>query len=194
MVGSVFDDFREKDPNTFDKFYRKFSDYVIWYFYLRTGDMNDAEDLSQDLWLRVYRKSHTFGGDTYAEFFQWMRRTAARLLLDRGRPRPGPLPEDLQVVRDLSPDECVSARETAEQIVRTLSGLSQADQDLVILVFQQGFSRREVASLLRVRIHRALKRCGHLLRATHLNIRGDMLPAQVGKVLSLAFECLAGRE
>src|SRR5277367_29154 len=66
-----------------------------------TGNVSDAEDLVQEVFLQVYRKISTFRGD--AKFGSWLHRVAVNLALMRFRRR-RPREVSLNAPRTLNPD------------------------------------------------------------------------------------------
>jgi RNA polymerase sigma factor (sigma-70 family) len=196
----LFQDWREKDPNAFDRLYRRFYRWCLTYFFGRTGDWQLSEDLVQKLWLRLYQTTHVFKGDSPGQFFQYIRKAAYRLVIDEGLPHPPKTVSVEQEILDESglpgrDDIKTRAKELAEDLIHAAFALPAGQRDLILLFFAEGMSRKEVAHLLdtteaavSARLHRALKRYGQAVSRLFPEVRPDMLPAEWGRALSLAFE------
>jgi RNA polymerase sigma factor (sigma-70 family) len=134
--------------------------------YRLTGNRSDAEDLTQEVFVRVFRSLHTF---TPGTFEGWLHRITTNLFLDQARRRarirfdplgdedttrlPGRLPApDHQVLDTLFDDDVEAA----------LASLTPEFRAAVVLCDVEGLTYEEIADVLgvklgtvRSRIHRA---------------------------------------
>lgn len=124
---------------------------------------DDARDLSQQAWIKVWRKLHTFKGD--ADFYTWLYRLTTFVGLDyirkRNRKRESELPEGLEPERDLDaliapsvssrPDEAAQADEIRMEFERALSGLTAEHRTALILREVEGLSYDEIAKVMKCR-------------------------------------------
>jgi RNA polymerase sigma-70 factor (ECF subfamily) len=140
-----------------------------------TGNVSDAEDLAQEVFLQVYRKISTFRGD--AKFGSWLHRVAVNLALmrfRRRRPRevslnipqtlkPGPLPSPLR-------DQFCTRSFLVERVAlgRALESLSKARRSVVLLHDVNGFTHGEVGERLGV----AAGTSKSQLHKAHVELRG----------------------
>ena len=145
----------------FERHHRKF-----YAFFVRlTGSPALAEDLVQEVFVRLLKYRHTFRG---GEFTPWVFRLARNAAADHyGRRRPeDPLPEDGHEpasTAPLAPETMVQDQEQA--LVRVALGrLSPEKRELLLLARFQLLPYDEIAGLLdttggavKVRVHRALK-------------------------------------
>ncbi len=69
---------RNGDPHAFAVLYRNYSDYVYRRCLRLTGDPLIAEDLSQDVFVQVWRKLSTFHGQS--KFKTWLYRVATNMV------------------------------------------------------------------------------------------------------------------
>jgi len=140
-----------------------------------TGNVSDAEDLVQEVFLQVYRKISTFRGD--AKFGSWLHRVAVNLALMRFRRR-RPREVSLHVSQTLKPDP-MQARSrdqfwTSPLLVervalgRALGSLSKARRDVVLLHDVNGFTHGEVGQ----RLGLAAGTSKSQLHKAHLELRG----------------------
>lgn len=150
---------RRGDPAAFDEIFARYERMVFNLALRMSGDREEASDLSQDVFLRVYRHVGRFKGRSSLK--TWVYRVAlncCRSQAARRRPVTQPLPEaPEQVLEGLqdetsSPERHALARDAGRQLVRALRQLPNPYREAVVLRDIQGLSYREIASVLRVRI------------------------------------------
>jgi RNA polymerase sigma-70 factor (ECF subfamily) len=120
-----------------------------------TGNVSDAEDLAQEVFLQVYRKISTFRGE--AKFGSWLHRVAVNLALMRFRRR-RPREVSLNVPETLTPDPMQSQLRDqfstnsflVERVALglALGSLSKAKRTVVLLHDVNGLTHGEVGRRL----------------------------------------------
>lgn len=135
----------------------------------------EAEDVSQDAFLRAFHRLHHFRGD--APFRSWLLRIAHNAALDHlARKRPEPVdPESLDSAEPAAsrpPAERLEARERIERLERKLHGLSYQHRVVLVLRDAEGLSYEEIADItdaplgsVKGRLHRARQEFVDILRA-----------------------------
>ena len=135
----------------------------------------DAEDVSQDAFLRAFHRLERFRGD--APFRSWLLRITHNAALDHlARRRPEPV--DPQAVDASQPSgarapaERLEVRERIERLERKLRGLSYEHRAVLVLRDAEGFSYEEIAEIteaplgsVKGRLHRARREFIEMLRA-----------------------------
>lgn len=136
------------------------------------GDRSLAEELVQEVFLRVWRSSHTFDSSR-GSFSTWLYRVTRNVALDLYRNRARrvePVPDGdsrIAATRDSSPgpQEIVDESWLSWRISRALEGLDAAHRDVIVLAYFQGLSQREISrqtgiplGTVKTRTSRALKR------------------------------------
>ncbi len=126
--------------------------------YRFTGSRHQAEDLTQDVFLRVYRTLETFQ-PVQGAFATWMTRVARNLLIDNyrrtKRERMTDSMEDApqaqsKIAPARLPDQAVLDGELSSQIQQALGMLSPELREAVILRDLQEFEYAEVQKVLGV--------------------------------------------
>jgi RNA polymerase sigma-70 factor (ECF subfamily) len=141
--------------------FRAHQQAVFAYFYRVVGNAHDAEELTQETFVRACGAAIRFRGDSKVS--TWLFGIARRVLLEASRAglfeRPAELDPEAAV-----PDER-SAPEERLDLVRALATLGVADRESLVMVDVLGFEPIEVAGMLeitpeafRVRLHRARNR------------------------------------
>ncbi len=140
------------------------ADSVYRLAYRLSGNQHDAEDLTQETFMRVFRNLKGYQPGT---FEGWLHRITTNLFLDmvrrRQKIRMEALPEDYERVAgsDLTPEEAFSTANLDPALQRALDGLSPEFRVAVVLCDVVGMSYEEIGETLgvkmgtvRSRIHR----------------------------------------
>ena len=138
-----------------------------------TGDQDQAEDLAQEAFVRLYER----GLEGAAKGLKvWLFRVVTNLARDKFRTRKtrdrlhleNP-PEEQAQAQAPAPDRGVERREEVERVRRALDILADRDQEMLLLR-QEGFSYKEIADAVEVApgsvgtlLARALKRFAEAL-------------------------------
>ncbi|MGY4721391.1 RNA polymerase sigma factor SigE [Naumannella cuiyingiana] len=146
----------EWSPPTWDEVVREHSGRVYRLAYRLTGNPHDAEDLTQDVFIRVFRSLHKFQPGT---FEGWLHRITTNLFLDGARRRQKirfdglseGSSERLQS-RDPSPDVRLDDADLAHDVEAALAALAPEFRAAVVLCDIEGLSYEEVASVLDVKL------------------------------------------
>ena len=136
---------------------------------------DEAEDVSQDAFLRAFHRLQHFRGD--APFRSWLLRITHNAALDHlARRRPEPVdPETLETAEESSsrqPADQLEVRERIERLERKLRGLSPPHRTVLVLRDAEGLSYAEIAEItdtpvgsVKGRLHRARVEFIEMLRA-----------------------------
>lgn len=165
--------------------------YNICYRFAGTAD--DAQDLTQDVFIKMYRTLGSYDVERGA-FMTWVTTMTRNLLVDHfrktkqdrmtdsldGAPSEHedamPLSDQIQD-KGLPPDARAQSRETSETVHRALEKLSPELREAVILRDLQDLDYREIASVLKVpegtvksRINRGRAELARLLQRTYKQV------------------------
>jgi RNA polymerase sigma-70 factor (ECF subfamily) len=156
----------EWQPPTWEEVVRDHSARVFRLAYRLTGNRHDAEDLTQDVFVRVFRSLHRFQPGT---FEGWLHRITTNLFLDSARRRrkirfdgfAEGAAERLPST-SLGPSEALADADLDHDVAVALAALSPEFRAAVVLCDIEGLTYDEIASVLdvkigtvRSRIHRA---------------------------------------
>lgn len=164
---------QRREPAAFDALVEAYSPRLYGYFYRLTGSRHDAEDLLQELFVRLVRMigDYTHGG----RFDGWLFRIATNLVRDRVRrakkaagaqvPGPGDVGaagrlEDYPDTSAAQPSESVSRAEQLDQLQRAIGQLPEAEREVILLRHFSQMSFREIAGVMGTPLGTALAR-GH---------------------------------
>ncbi len=142
-------------PPTWDDVVRTHSARVYRLAYRLTGNKHDAEDLTQEVFVRVFRSLADY---TPGTFEGWLHRITTNLFLDgvrrKARIRFESLPEDPERVpgKTPSPAAVVDDRLFDADVQRALDALPADFRAAVVLCDIEGLSYEEIAATLGVKL------------------------------------------
>ncbi|MFD7652543.1 RNA polymerase sigma factor SigE [Actinosynnema sp. NPDC059797] len=149
---------------SWDQVVRDHADRVYRLAYRLTGNQHDAEDLTQETFIRVFRSLASYKPGT---FEGWLHRITTNLFLDmarrRSRVRMEALPEEHDRIRgdDPSPEEVYDETHLDPELQAALDELPPEFRAAVVLCDVEGLSYEEIGATLgiklgtvRSRIHR----------------------------------------
>jgi RNA polymerase sigma factor (sigma-70 family) len=161
-------------PPTWDEVVREHSPRVYRLAYRLAGNPQDAEDLTQETFVRVFRSLADY---TPGTFEGWLHRITTNLFLDlvrrRQRIRFDALPDDAERLpgRERSPEQVYSDTHLDSDVQTALDGLPPDFRAAVVLCDIEGLSYEEIAATLgiklgtvRSRIHRGRLQLREALR------------------------------
>ncbi|SHI90381.1 RNA polymerase sigma-70 factor, ECF subfamily [Tessaracoccus bendigoensis DSM 12906] len=140
---------------TWQELVRDHSAQVYRLAYRLTGNQHDAEDLTQDVFVKVFRSIHTFQPGTLEG---WLHRITTNLFLDQARRRQRIRMDALSVAPEsvwgssTGPEELHDDLELDADVAAALRALSPEQRVAVVLCDIEGLTYEEIASVLDVKI------------------------------------------
>jgi RNA polymerase sigma-70 factor (ECF subfamily) len=150
---------------------RRYQNYVFRLCFLVMRSEQDAEDMTQETFIRAFRALPRFEIREGASFEAWLYRIAVNACRSRMRrkwyqvlPWPSPAP-DIVAEPEAQPDRLVIKDERRNEILQAIDSLGEKHRLVVILRYYAGLSNEEIAQTLsipsgtvRSRLHTARKR------------------------------------
>ena len=137
------------DGPAFDEIVRRYQDGLFRHLLRLTGHPEEAEDLTQEAFIRFYRSLRRF--DTARPVAPFLFAIATNAWRKRaGQPHPAEQPlDDRQQTVQSSVAEQVMLRLEHEQILAAMARLRPEQREAVSLYYDQGLSYREIARVTR---------------------------------------------
>ena len=143
-------------PPTWEEIVSEHSTRVFRLAYRLTGNRHDAEDLTQDVFVRVFKSLSSYSPGT---FEGWLHRITTNLFLDRARRKQrirfdalaDDAAERLQG-RELSPAQAYDERHLDADIQAALDALAPEYRAAVVLCDIEGLTYEEIAASLGVKL------------------------------------------
>lgn len=171
------------DREAFGKLYERHVTQIYNYVYYRTGNVHDAEDLTERVFMRALRHIENYS-DRGLPFSAWLYRIAHNLVAnwhrDNSRRQESTL-EDLPLESRAigeHPEAALMAQEKQSALLEIIRKLPEERQQLIVLKFAQHLSNAEIGAIMG-RTEGAIKSLYH---RTLLSLREDIelnLPEEV---------------
>jgi RNA polymerase sigma-70 factor (ECF subfamily) len=194
---------QQGDAAAFETIYRLHCRHVYALCLRMASDPTEAEDLTQDAFLQVFRKIHTFRGDS--AFSSWLYRLTANVVLmhfRRRRTAPASLDEILANDEESGraraeiggPDLHLSGVCDRINLNAAIEQLPEGYKTIFVLHDVHGYEHNEIARILgcsignsKSQLHKARKRLRELLRRA-----GHGSAAHNAKAITGSFMAVAG--
>jgi RNA polymerase sigma-70 factor (ECF subfamily) len=155
------------DPRAWDELVGRYGERIFQLAWRFAGSREEAEDLTQEVFLKLYQNLHRYRGDV--PLVGWALRLSRNLCIDhyrhqRARRQAETLPAEAleRLPGGDDPGRRSRAREDRRMVHRALAEMSEVQATVVMLCDLQGLSYEEVAGFLEVpvgtvksRLHRA---------------------------------------
>ncbi len=167
---------REGDVGRLGELFERYHAPLFDFLSRVTGDRTAAEDLVQDVFVRVLKYRRTYRDDSCFE--AWLYRIARNARADHFRQRRAAEPLgnrelDLPALTP-GPQQQLEARRDAESVKRALDQLPDDKRELLVLAKYRDMRYERIAEILeievgtvKVRVHRAVKELRALLLRDH---------------------------
>jgi len=160
------------DAHAFGGLYDMHVDRVYRHIYYRVGNEADAEDLTQQVFLKAWQAIHGYK-KTASPFIAWLMTISHNSVVDFYRTKKDKAYLEAEVLASdpaSSPERAAEAGFEQQSLRRAILQLGNDEQQVVILRFMGGFEFAEIASLMkkkegniRVILHRALVKLRSIL-------------------------------
>jgi len=160
------------DAEAFGRLYDMNVDRVYRHIYYRVGNEADAEDLTQQVFLKAWQAIDRYK-KMASPFIAWLMTICHNLVVDFYRTKKDKAYLEAEVLASdsaSSPERAAEASFEQQRLRRAILQLGGDEQQVVILRFIEGFEFGEIASLLkkkegnvRVILHRALVKLRNIL-------------------------------
>lgn len=151
--------FQQGDTYAFDQLVHRYKDPLLNFIFRFIGDVNEAEDIVQDTFYRVYKNKHYY--KEVAKFSTWIYTIAGNLAKTELRRRKRrrifsihketPSEKEFELPDpDRDPEDLVNSAITEKHIQKAISNLPPKFRQVIILRDVQGFSYEEISAMIKV--------------------------------------------
>lgn len=134
-----------------EKVYKEFYPKVYQYLVNRMGSIEDAEDMAQTVFLKVFTKLDTFDG-TKSSISTWIFNITRNTLIDHQRSMTLRLHDEIpETVADDGPDmlDNLIMEQELDRLADALEKLTDEERDLIILHYYNEHTLLQVAEMMR---------------------------------------------
>jgi RNA polymerase sigma-70 factor (ECF subfamily) len=139
------------DRDAFGMLYERYIDRIFNYIYYRTGNVNDAEDLTARVFQRAMNHIVNYT-DRGVPFSAWLYRIAHNLVAnwhrDRSRKQEIPLSDAPLVAKGDAPESSLVHTQQQESLLKLIRSLPAERQTLLILKFVDHASNAEIGEIM----------------------------------------------
>ena len=151
------------DAHAFEQLFYRYQEKVYNVAYRMMGNQQDAEDMTQEVFFRVYQKLSSFKFSS--AFSTWLYRITANLCLDEiNRRKKQPAEESFSqddldsFCSDLNPEDKVIANEEQALLWEAINSLKPEYRIIIILRDLEGLSYKELKQALKCSMGRVKSR------------------------------------
>jgi RNA polymerase sigma-70 factor (ECF subfamily) len=128
---------------------------IFYLAYDLTGSTQDAEDLSQEVFMKAFRFLKTYKGE--ASLRSWLYRITLNTFLDHKRKlsyqaerEQKPLGEDVETAAAENPEDYAESRQIRQHLEKALGNLSPRERAVFVMRHYQELPGKEVGKLLNI--------------------------------------------
>jgi RNA polymerase sigma-70 factor (ECF subfamily) len=182
---------QQGDRRAFEEFLDAYGGRVHRLVRRYVSNESDAEDITQEVFLDLYRGVKNFRGD--AALSTWIYRvTVNHCFKHRQRAKPPGVPLDEALSREedwrADPLRAAGKSELRDQVNSAIGTLSPLHRDVVILHELHGLTYQECASILDVPVGTVKSRLSNAFRRLRESLGGYVLGQQAGTAPQLSVE------
>lgn len=151
---------RKEDSGAYDELIRRYQERIYATVYHMTSNHEDANDLTQETFIKAYRALHSFKGDS--SFYTWIYRIAVNKTINFLKTRKNRVhmslndldfnaendPDLVALVSDKTPRRDLNLSELQEKLNEAMQKLSEVHRMVVTLHDVQGLSHDEIAGIV----------------------------------------------
>jgi RNA polymerase sigma-70 factor, ECF subfamily len=173
---------KEVTSGDFDEIVRRHQRRVYRFVFMMMRDADEADNLTQECFLRAYQNLSTFRGESSLE--TWLLRIAANLVRDHARNRKGSFWKRLLGLDDEeeqgaarivspapSPEQELLAREEVQAVWRAANELSGQQRAVFLLRFVEELELNEIGEVLSLRVGTVKSHLFRALQAVRAQLR-----------------------
>ena len=134
-----------------EKIYKDFYPKVYQYLVNRMSSVEDAEDMAQTVFIKVFTKLDTLGGEK-SSLSTWIFNITRNTLIDHQRSMTLRIHEEIpETQADDSPDmlDNLIMEQEQERLADALERLTREERDLIILHYYNEYTLMNIAELMR---------------------------------------------
>ena len=159
----LIDRFTSGDTNAFQELVERYKKKVYYLAYDIAGDHHEAEDISQEVFIKVFRSLNAFRRD--AKMSSWLYQITVNASIDSLRKKPSKLGTSIDTLEradvqdnplggstDLDPERSAESLLFQRHISQALQKVSPKERSVFVMRHYNDFKIREIAEILNISI------------------------------------------
>lgn len=172
---TLIQNFKNGDEQAFNQLVLRYQEKVYWIVRRMIPDHDDADDVTQNVFIKAYHSLRSFKGDS--SFYTWIYRIAINLSLNEIRRKKlrktFSLDEEVMQVqsRELSPFEQIESDERRKLIREAIETLPEKQKKVFVLRYHEELPYEEISKILHTSVgglkanyFHAVKKIGEYLK------------------------------
>lgn len=176
------------DTNLFGELINKYQDFIYGLAYSKIKDITDAQDITQDVFIKAYRKLDQL--EKPEKFIQWLRAITVNECLNCLQRRKLTVPfdeEDLQDSLTAQAKAEFQKQEFNADVLRSVDALSENHRMVVTLHYLSGLSYEEIGASLGVPVATVVGRLDRARKQLRADLMDDIEKAMTSRRLPETF-------
>lgn len=139
----------KQDPSAYEALYKKYAQRLFNYFWYRVWHQREiAEDLLQETFMKAYQNLPRFYLRSYS-YYSYLLTIAHNILVNHYR-KPQSMPLELanEVPDEITVDQEIDRKETAERLWRAIQQLPGPEKDILLLRYQKELPIKDIACIV----------------------------------------------
>ncbi|MGB9682478.1 MAG: sigma-70 family RNA polymerase sigma factor [bacterium] len=149
---------KKGNDDAFRDLIRRYQRYVLNLVYRTIGDTNDAEDIAQEVFIKVYKSIRGFKGES--KFSTWISKITVNVCMDKLREKSKNKEEDIEEEAwntftqpvNFSPEVMAERHELQETIKKAIESLPEELRAAFVLRELENLSYEEIGEMLNIPI------------------------------------------
>ena len=145
----------KQDPQAYDGIYLLYADRIFRFILVRVGDVDTAEEITSQVFVHLIERLDKYRiapVDNAAIFSAWLYRMTYNKMVDVIRRNRRSPQLSIDVIQDMPTKQVVSddviQKIEHENLLETLSHLNEAQRDVILLRFVEGYNIVETAQII----------------------------------------------
>ncbi len=168
LVGS----FLQWNASSFWEIYEKYVDDIYRFVYRKTWDTQTAEDLTSDIWIKIFKNIAKYSEQSWATFRSWIYTIAQNTVIDYYRTHKQNTDIDESLIPAIDNDfaQMVDNSQTLKDVTSYLQTLSPREQEIVFLRVWDDLSYKEISKILWISIDNCKQIYSRSLKKIQANV------------------------
>lgn len=189
-MADLIEKWQSGDMSAFEALFQQYQRLVFKTAYLMSGSREEAEDVLQDVFVTVWKSSHTFN-PAKGKLTTWLHRITVNQCMSKHRKKQAPTFSlekarmdgfDLVETRNSElPEELALSRLEYERLIKAMNSLNGKHRPVLVLRYFNDLSYNEIAQVLDIPLGTVKSRINQALKSLRGQLGIQQREASIGK-------------
>lgn len=173
----LIEDFKNGNEQAYNQLVLRYQEKIYWIVRRLIPDHDDADDVTQNVFIKAYHSLKTFKGDS--SFYTWIYRIAINLSLNEIRRRKlrktFTIDEEIHQISssDALPLELMEKEERTKKIAEAIEHLPEKQKKVFLLRYYEELPYEEIAKILKTSVGGLKANYFHAVKKIGVYLRND---------------------